>query len=126
GVLPIRQGCLGDVPADATGGDDCDWKGLIPYDDLPHLFNPPSGIIVTANQNPFPKDYRYPVAGVFPPPDRATQIRALLEARSQWRPEEMLGIQKDVYSAFSHFLATETVKAWDKQPNTSPQMREAV
>jgi penicillin amidase len=125
GALPIREGCRGDVPADTTEAE-CDWKGVIPYDDLPHVFNPPSGIIVSANQNPFPEDYSYPVAGVFPPPYRAAQIRTLLEARNQWRPEEMLAIQKDVYSGFFHFLGAETVKAWDKSPNTNEQMRAGV
>jgi penicillin amidase len=125
GSLPVRAGCRGDVPVDATESE-CEWKGLIPYDDLPHVFNPPSGIIVSANQNPFPKDYAYPVAGVFSPPYRAAQIRELLESRDHWRPEEMLTVQKDVYSAFSYVLATETVKAWDKNPGANPQIRSAV
>ncbi len=125
GSIPIREGCSGDVPTDVTT-DDCAWKGAIPYDDLPHVFNPPSGIIVSANQNPFPADYRYPVAGIFSPPYRAAQIRTLLEARNQWQPDEMLRVQTDVYSGFSQFLATETVKAWDQHPNTNPQMLSAV
>ena len=125
GFLPIREGCRGDVPADATEGE-CEWKGLIPYDELPQVFNPPSGIIVSANQNPFPQDYPYPVAGIFSAPYRAAQIRTLLGARDQWRAEEMLSIQKDVYSVFHHFLATEMVKAWDKSPKDNAQMREAV
>ncbi len=34
GQLPIRSGCRGDVPADGSKGD-CEWKGYIPYDELP-------------------------------------------------------------------------------------------
>ena len=26
-----------------------DWKGKVPYEDMPFLFNPPSGYISTAN-----------------------------------------------------------------------------
>ena len=37
--------------------------------------NPAAGIIVSANQNPFPSDYAYPVAGNFAAPYRANQIR---------------------------------------------------
>ena len=77
GMLPNRQGCRGDVPADGAKND-CVWNGVIPYDDLPQTFNPQCGMIVSANQNPFPDDYRYTVNGGFAPPYRAREIRALL------------------------------------------------
>ena len=122
GMLPNRQGCRGDVPADGARSD-CSWNGSIPYDDLPQAFNPESGMIVSANQNPFPENYRYTVNGGFAPPYRARGIRALLAARDKWQPGEMLGVQKDVYSAYLHFLARETVLAWDKHPGSNPQVR---
>lgn len=124
GMLPNRLGCRGDVPADGAKND-CEWHDSIPYDDLPQTFNPESGIIVSANQNPFPDDYRYPVSGVFAPPYRARGIRAVLSSRAKWQPAEMLGIQKDVYSSYLHFVARETVLAWDKHPGSNPQVREA-
>jgi len=124
GRLPNRQGCRGDIPADGAKND-CAWNGTIPYDDLPQTFNPSSGMIVSANQNPFPADYRYPVNGGFAPPYRARGIRALLASRDKWQPAEMLNIQKDVYSSYLHFLAQQTVRAWDKHPGSNPQVREA-
>jgi len=124
GRLPNRQGCRGDIPADGAKND-CAWNGVIPYDDLPQTFNPQSGMIVSANQNPFPEDYRYTVKGGFAPPYRARGIRALLASRDKWQPAEMLGVQKDVYSSYLHFLAQETVRAWDKHPGSNPQVREA-
>jgi penicillin amidase len=128
GPVPKRRstaGCAGDVPVDGSSGD-CEWDGFIPYDELPQAFNPASGIIASANQNPFPADYPYPVAGNFAPPYRVRQIRARLESHSQWKSEEMIGVQKDVYSAFLHFLAQQTVGAWDRKPGSNPQMLEAV
>jgi len=125
GALPNRQGCRGDVPADGSTNS-CEWSGAIPYDDLPQVFNPESGIIVSANQNPFPENYRYAVNGGFVPPDRAREIRTLLSQHEKWRPEEMLSVQKDVYSDYLHFLAGQAVQAWDKHPNSSAaQMRTA-
>jgi penicillin G amidase len=124
GVLPNRQGCRGDVPADGATNN-CDWAGAIPYDDLPQVYNPPSGIIASANQDPFPADYRYAVNGGFAPPYRAREIRTLLSGREKWKPEEMLGVQKDVYSEYLSFLAQQAVQAWDKHPNSSAQMRSA-
>ena len=125
GHLPVRDHCAGDVPIDGFR-DECEWQGYIPYQDLPQAFNPPSGVIVTANQNPFPEDYKWTVNGKFASKYRAQQIRALLSAREKWQPSEMLAVQKDVYSAWLHFLARQTVAAWDKHPGSSPQIKDAV
>ena len=49
GHFPIRGMGSGDIPA--PGWDTAyDWKGTIPFAELPYLYNPPSGYIVTANQ----------------------------------------------------------------------------
>ncbi len=126
GRLPIRpEGCRGDVPADGASGD-CEWQGFIPFDDLPQVYNPASGVIVTANQNPFPEDYRYPVNGDFAPYYRSSEIRTLLGQQAKWQPHDMLKVQKDVYSVFMVFLAQQVVAAWDAHKSTNPQEREAV
>jgi penicillin amidase len=115
GWLPVRdKDCPGDVPLDGTSGQ-CEWRGLIPFEDLPHVYNPPSGMIVTANQNPFPADYAWPVDGRFGSNYRAKQIAARLESREKWQPADLLVVQKDVYSASSYFLAGQIVAAFDKK-----------
>jgi penicillin amidase len=124
GVLPNRQGCRGDVPSEGSTNS-CDWTGAIPYDDLPQVYNPASGVIASANQDPFPVDYRYAVNGGFAPPFRASEIRTLLSQHQKWKPAEMLSVQKDVYSGYLSFLAQQAVEAWDKHPNSSAQMRAA-
>ena len=126
GHLPIRgAGCAPDVPMDGVAGE-CEWQGFLPYDQLPQAFNPASGIIATANQNPFPKDFAAPVDGRFGSHYRVKQIRAALESKAQWTADGMLTIQKDVYSPFSLFVAQQVVAAWDKHPGSSPQLLGAV
>ncbi len=114
GKLPHRSGFTGDLPVDGWTGE-FEWDGYIPFDQLPSAFNPPSGMIVTANQNPFPADTPYPVSGGFASPHRLLQIRSLLSARKNWRAEDLLAVQKDVYSSFDHFLARELVAAYDRR-----------
>lgn len=113
------------MPADGASGD-CEWNGMIPFEDLPHFYNPASGEIATANQNPFPFDYQYPVAGHFAAPYRAMEIRTLLDRSQKWQPEQMLAVEKDVYSMFSQFLAGQVVAAFDAQKSSNPAMRDAV
>ena len=125
GRFPIRKSSWGDVPVDGASGA-FEWEGFIPFEQLPRAFNPPSGLIVTANQNPFPPDYPYRVSGMFDPPYRAQQIRALLTARGLWRAADMLAVQKDVYSAFAHLLARQLVAAYDRRRATNPALTDAI
>jgi penicillin amidase len=126
GHLPVRPAnCPADVPVDGASGQ-CEWQGLIPYDRLPQLFNPPSGMIVTANQNPFPANFAWPVDGRFAPRYRVQEIRALLQSRERWSPGEMLTIQKDVYSAFAQFLARQILAASEKRPASDAALQRAI
>jgi penicillin amidase len=111
------------VPVDGMTGV-CEWVGVIPYAELPQVYNPPSGVIVSANQNPFPADYKYPVAGVFAPPYRARQIRARLGGKLG--VTDMVELQRDVYSSFFAYLAKQTVAAWEKKPDGNAGSGEAV
>jgi penicillin amidase len=125
GYLPKRHGFTGDVPLDGSSGD-FEWDGYIPFDQLPAAYNPPGGIIATANQNPFPADYPYPVNGNFAPPDRSRRIRDLLSARSGWRAADMLAVQTDIFSAFHKFLATQVVAAYGRRGAKNPALDPAV
>jgi penicillin amidase len=125
GALPRRRGYRGDVPVDGSSGE-FEWDGYIPFDELPAVYNPPGGLIVSANQNTFPENFPYPVNGNFAPPYRAQQIRNLLSARNGWRAQDLLAVQKDIYSAFSHFLAGQLVEAYRKRDPHNPSLDAAV
>jgi len=125
GLLPIRKGYTGDVPVDGSSGEN-EWQGFIPFDQLPSFYNPRGGVIVTANQNPFPPDYPYAVNGNFASHYRSRQIRNLLTARNGWRAEDMLAVQKDVYSSFSQYLAQAIVEAYDRHKAQHGEMAGAV
>ncbi len=125
GLLPIRRAFDGDVPVDGSSGN-YEWDGFIPFEQLPAFYNPAGGMIVTANQNPFPPGYAYRVSGNFAPPYRSLQIRDLLSARTGWKPTAMLAVEKDVYSGFCRFLARRVVAAWDRKPAKDPDLKQAI
>ena len=93
-------------------------------------YRPPSihrrACIVTANQNPFPPTYPYRVGGEFAPHYREQQIRSLLAKRGTFKPEDMLAIQKDVYSSLMKFIAQQTVSAYDKRNAKNASLQSAV
>lgn len=126
GKLPIRRGFKGDVPLDGASGK-FEWDGFIPFEQLPSFYNPPSGIVATANQNPFPPDYPYAVEGNFHDRYRIDQIRARVMAKRKLSVGDMLAVQKDVYSAYDHFLAKQVIGAAHRQRGTADaSMREAI
>jgi penicillin amidase len=125
GLLPIRKGYNGDVPVDGSSGE-YEWQGFIPFDQLPSFYNPPAGVIVTANQNPFPADYPYTVNGNFASHYRSRQIRNLLLARNGWLAADMLTVQKDVYSSFFQYLGQQIVEAYGRRQAQHGDLRDAV
>ncbi len=125
GKLPRRGNYDGDVPVDGSSGM-FEWDGFIPFDELPMQYNPSSGMIVSANQNPFPRNYPYRVSGSFAAGYRAHRIQQLLSSRERWRADELLGVQTDIYSSFEHFLAGQLVAAWDRRGRNDTGLSRAV
>jgi penicillin amidase len=109
GRVPIRPNFDGGVPVDGTSGR-FEWDGYIPYEQMPKIYNPASGIVATANQNTFPPDFPYRVSGSFADKYRIEQIRALLGAKGKLTVDDMLAVQKDVYAAYDKFLAEQIVQ----------------
>jgi len=50
----------------------------------------------------------------------------MLSARQGWRPQDMLAVQKDVYSDFAHSLAQALLAAYDKRQATNPALTGAI
>ena len=58
GNVPIRAKGDGRLPVPGWTGE-YEWTGYIPFEEHPYVFNPPSGYIVTANNQVPPADYKY-------------------------------------------------------------------
>ena len=78
GKIPIRKKGNGMLPV--PGWDSSyDWKGWIPFEELPRGFNPEKGFFATANQKVVGSDYPYLIANSWEPPYRAKRLNHLLE-----------------------------------------------
>jgi len=97
GKIPIRKSGDGSVPYDGAT-DAGEWTSYIPFAKLPHSFDPPSGIIVTANQRIVGKDYPYFLSHNWAPPYRARRISDLLTAKPKLTIDDFRRIQGDTYS----------------------------
>ena len=97
GVVPIRKSGDGSVPYDGAT-DDGEWVKYIPIDELPKLYDPPSGIIVTANQRIVGTSYPYFLTHSWAQPYRARRIFDLLNQKPKLTSDDYRRIQGDVYS----------------------------
>jgi len=109
GRIPIRKNGDGSIPYDGST-DDGEWTSYIPFDKLPHSFDPASGIIVTANQRVVGNNYPYFLSHNWAPPYRARRIFDLLSAKPKLTTDDFRKIQGDVYSIASVTFARAAAK----------------
>jgi penicillin amidase len=109
GIVPVRKSGDGSVPYDGAT-DAGDWTGWIPFDKLPHLYDPPNGIIVTANQRIVGTDYPYFLTHSWAQPYRARRIWDLLNQKPKLTIDDFRRIQGDVYSIGLASFARDSAK----------------
>jgi penicillin amidase len=125
GWVPMRKQGTGAVPAPGRT-DDYDWSGYIPFEDLPHSFNPASGMIATANGRVVPDGYPYFITSNWDPPFRTARIFQLLRAGKALSVDDMLRIQTDIVTLEDKWLADQLLQAsLQKQPQ-GPDARYAL
>jgi penicillin amidase len=109
GIVPIRRSGDGGVPYDGST-DAGDWVKFVPIKNLPSVYDPPSGIIVTANQRIVGTDYPYFLTHSWAQPYRARRIFDLLKQKPKLTADDFRRIQGDVYSIGNVSFAHETSK----------------
>ena len=109
GIVPIRKSGDGSLPYDGST-DAGDWVDFIPINKLPTLYDPPSGIIVTANQRIVGSSYPYFLTHSWAQPYRARRILDLLNQKPKLTTDDFRRIQGDVYSIGNVLFAHEASK----------------
>jgi len=124
GHIPIRLNGDGGLPV--NGADDQhEWKGYVPFDDLPRVFDPPSGILATANGRITPNGYKYSLSSEWGSPWRTDRILRVLNSGKKLAPPDMLALQTDVSSAFDRYCAERFVYSMDHIDKISDRAKQA-
>lgn len=98
GRVPIREGWDGSLPVPGDGSRE--WRGFIPFGELPHTFNPADGLVVTANNKVVPDGYPYLLGNTrnWAEPYRARRITDLLTATPKLSVADVQRTQLDTRS----------------------------
>jgi penicillin G amidase len=123
GKIPVRRVGAGELPYDgATNAGD--WVGFIPFNELPNLYNPASGLIVTANQRIVGTAYKYQqVSRDAAPPWRARRIVDRLTAKPKLTMDDVRDVLYDVYNIPIHKFAQEIVRSGAATPQTTELLK---
>jgi len=97
GLVPLRARGQGLVPSPGWTGE-YDWKGFVPFDELPSVLNPPTHYVATANNKIVDDDYPHFLGAEYLDGYRVQRIVDLLKARDKHSLEDFRSIQGDIYS----------------------------
>jgi penicillin amidase len=99
GALPIRPNNATTFVFDGSDSKN-DWKGFVPRNGLPYLFNPTQNFIATAN-NKVIKDFKYHITNLWEPSSRIERITELLQSKSKHSSEDYMKYQEDILSPYA-------------------------
>src|SRR5581483_7560167 len=109
-----------------SGADNAhEWTSYIPFEKLPNIYNPPSGIIATANGRITPDKYPNSISMEWEAPWRTARIYHVLESGKQFSTADMLALQTDIQSEADLFAAERFVYAVDHAAKPSARARQA-
>ena len=124
GRVPIRGSGNGSLPV--SGADDAhEWTGYIPFEKLPSIYNPPSGVIATANGRITPDEYPYSISAHWEAPWRTERIYHVLETGRKFAASDMLALENDIHSENDLFAAERFVYAIDHAAKPSARAKQA-
>ena len=98
--VPVRKQGSSMIP---RPGEDpsFDWKGKIPFEKMPFLYNPEKGYISTANNKTIGDDFPYYISKLWGDPSRIEQINRRLDSMDNMTVEKMKSVQLDQTSPFA-------------------------
>ncbi len=97
GAIPTRAKGQALLPMPGWTGA-YEWTGLIPFEELPQVTNPPQHFIATANNRVVGDSYPYYITHEWLNGYRAQRIRDLLTSKGKLALSDMAAIQSDQYS----------------------------
>lgn len=106
GRIPIRKAGDGSAPVPGWDGSH-DWTGYVPFEALPYLYDPPGGVIATANNAVVDGRFPYFIGRDWDPGYRARRILDLLGKGGGLTLDTMAAIALDDQMG----LATDVVRA---------------
>lgn len=96
GQVPIRAKSKGLLPNDGENND-ADWKGFVPFEEMPHQFNPKKGYFYTCNHKVVSDDFAYDLGSIWMNGYRANRLQQLFDSKEKYAIADFKLWQMDLY-----------------------------
>jgi penicillin amidase len=97
----------------------------LPFDLMPHAFDPPSGFLATANSRVTASNAPIRLTLEWADPYRIERIYKLLDGRDHLTPADLLAVQTDIYSEVDQELAQRFAYAIEHTTGADDRLRQA-
>jgi penicillin amidase len=130
GRIPVRGSMehpsgLSATPIEPGEVASYEWAGYIPFDQLPQAFDPPGGVLATANSRVTPDGYPFSITLNWESPYRNERIWKQLEDAHNLKPADMLALETDIHSDVDQEMAQRFAYAIDHTPSATPLLHQA-
>lgn len=113
GLVPIRRDGKGYLPY--RGWENAgDWIGTIPFEQMPHVYNPPQNFVATANNLIAGKNFPYYISNAWEPASRIERITELLQENDKANVKTFQQMQNDVVSVHARRTLPGLLKLLDQ------------
>ena len=119
GKLPIRAKGNGRVPVPGWTGE-YDWQGYVPFEELPHIYNPAPGYIATANNKVVDEGYPHLIGYDFVTGNRAQRIIEMIESQEKLGIEDIQKMHMDLVSPAARRVRDVLSKLEFDSPDLAP------
>jgi penicillin amidase len=118
GGIAIRKGNGSLIRNGET--DEFDWKGFVPFVQLPYSYNPEKGYVASANNRTVNEDYPYYISTIFEMPYRISRIRQMLDVKEVFNMDDFKRMITDQHSDYAALLTPFILKLNDRKPELNP------
>lgn len=111
GGIPVRKGTGSFIRNGET--DEFDWKGYVPFEQMPSSLNPESGYVSSANDKTVADNYPYYISDDFALPYRINRIRQMLAEKEVFGIDDFKRMINDQHSDYAALLTPFIIRSAD-------------
>ncbi len=100
------------------------WKGSVPFEMLPALYNPPEGFIASTNNKIADRNFPYYISDLWEPPSRIERLREVLgRSGEEFSVQDFQRLQNDTYSYAAREITPYIFAAFSDSTQWQPEER---
>jgi len=124
GGIPVRKGNGSFIRNGET--EENDWKGFVPFEQLPYSYNPEKGYVSSANNKTVIEGYPYYISSGFALPYRINRIRQMLDEKEVFGIEDFKRMVVDQHSDFAVLMTPFILRLNDRKDKLTPAETDAL